>query len=393
MEAVELHLQPSLELPPHYHTTKNIPHALLPTLIHAFQLSAPKFSDIFNRLKPNLLIYDVFQPWAAKLASSQGIPAVLFSVVGSVNFSFAHHYHMHQSCRDTLYPYPAIFLHDYEISSPEETYETLIEDADEGYLHGVFKLSCDIVLIKSCGMGVDGKYIDHLSTLCQRRIVSVGSLIHHETSTDSWIMNWLSKKIKSSTLYISFGSENYFSKEQIQEIAKGLELSKVNFIWVARSPAGGDDIINVEEALPEGFLDRAKERGVLVQEWAPQAAILASRAVGGFMSHCGWNSIVETVYFGVPVVAMPLKLDQPLHSRLVVEAGFGVEVVRDEKGKFDGEGVVRAIDEVMLGESGERLRRRVRELREKLKAEEEEAVCGVVEELSRLCTKKSSTSS
>ncbi|KAL0393093.1 UNVERIFIED_CONTAM: UDP-glucosyltransferase 29 [Sesamum radiatum] len=242
-------------------------------------------------------------------------------------------------------------------------------------------------------MGIEGKYIDYLSTLSQRRIVPVGPLVHENSAdeTDSWIMNWLSKKSKSSTLYISFGSENYFSREQIQEIAKGLELCKVNFIWVARSPDGSDHI-NVEEALPEGFIDRVKERGVLVQEWAPQAAILASPAVGGFMSHCVWSSIMESIYFGVPVVTLPLKLDQPMNSRLVVEAGFGVEVVRDEKGKFDGEGVGRAITEVMLGESGARLRRRVRELSEKTKVEEEERYCVVVAELSKICVKESASS-
>ncbi|KAK4433938.1 Beta-D-glucosyl crocetin beta-1,6-glucosyltransferase [Sesamum alatum] len=367
--------------------------------MHAFQLSAPKFSDIITRLKPDLLIYDAFQPWSAKLASSHGIPAVHFAVVGTIAYSFFCHLLTHNSF-DT-FPYPAISLHEYEKQDLiAQGTSNKVQDPNQGFASGVLELSCDIVLTKSCGKGIDGKYMDYLSSFCQRRVLSVGSLIqenaaadHHETSTDSWIMNWLSTKSKSSTLYISFGSENYFSKEQIQEIAKGLELSKVNFIWVARSPAGRDDIINVEEALPEGFLDWAKERGVLVQEWAPQAAILASPAVGGFMSHCGWNSIVETVYFGVPVVAVPLKLDQPLHSRLVVEAGFGVEVVRDENGKFDGEGVGRAIDEVMLGESGETLRRRVRELSEKMKEEEEEAVRGVVEELSRLCMKKYSASS
>ncbi|KAL0367464.1 UNVERIFIED_CONTAM: Beta-D-glucosyl crocetin beta-1,6-glucosyltransferase [Sesamum radiatum] len=330
--------------------------------------------------------------WSAKLASSQGIPSVHFSVGGSTAVSFLHHVHTHKSS-DT-FPVPAIYLHVYEKQNHRaEVASVKVQEAEEGFLFGVFKLSCDIVLINSCCMWIEGKYIDYLSTLTQSRIVPVGPLIHENAAdeTDSWIMNWLSKKSKSSTLYISFGSENYFSREQIQEIAKGLELCKVNFIWVARTPVGSD-YINVEEALPEGFVDVVKERGLLVQEWAPQAAILASPAVGGFMSHCGWNAIKESIYFGVPVVALPLKFEQPLNSRLVVEAGFGVEVVWDEKGKFDGEAVGRAIDEVMLGESGERLRRRVRELSEKTKVEEEEMFCGVVEELSKICVKKSASS-
>ncbi|KAL0367678.1 UNVERIFIED_CONTAM: Beta-D-glucosyl crocetin beta-1,6-glucosyltransferase [Sesamum radiatum] len=108
----------------------------------------------------------------------------------------------------------------------------------------------------SC-MGIEGKYIDYLSTLCQTRIVVVGPLVQENAADheiDSWIMNWLN-------------------------------------------------------------------RGLLVQEWAPQAAILASPAVAGFMSHCGLSSIMENVYFGVPVVAVPLKLDQLVNSRLVLGGG------------------------------------------------------------------------
>ncbi|KAL2244122.1 UNVERIFIED_CONTAM: Beta-D-glucosyl crocetin beta-1,6-glucosyltransferase [Sesamum indicum] len=365
----------------------------MPTLMHAFQLSASTFSDIITRLKPDLLIYDGFQPWSAKLASSQGIPAVYFALTGSTAISFFHHLYVHKTS-DT-FPYPAIYLNEYEKRDLIAQGATIkVQDVDEGFAFGVLKLSCDIVLIKSCCTGIERKYIDYLSTLCKRRIVPVGPLVQENAAdheTDSWILNWLSKKSKSSTLYISFGSENYFSKDQIREIAKGLELTKVNFIWVVRSPVGSDQI-NVEEALPEGFIDRVKERGVLVQEWAPQAAILASPAVAGFMSHCGWSSITESVYFGIPVVAVPLKLDQPVNARLVVEAGFGVEVVRDEKGMFDGEGVGTAVDEVMLGESGERLRKRVRELSEKIKLQEDERCSGVVEELSRICVKKSACS-
>ncbi|KAL2244049.1 beta-D-glucosyl crocetin beta-1,6-glucosyltransferase-like [Sesamum indicum] len=392
IELIELRLPPHPQLPPHYHTTKNIPLTLIPTLIHAFQLSAPNFSDIITRLNPDLLIYDMFQPWSAKLASSQGIPAVHFNVGGSTALSFLHHLHTHKSA--VTFPVPAIYLHDYERQNQMAEEELVkVQEDDEGLFFGVFKLSCDIVLINSCCMWIEGMYIDYLSTLSQRRIVPVGPLVQENAAdeTDSWIMNWLSKKRESSTLYISFGSETYFSREQIQEIAKGLELCKVNFIWVARSPVGSDHI-NVEEALPEGFIDLVKERGILVQKWAPQAAILASPAVGGFMSHCGWNAIKESIYFGVPVVALPLKFEQPLNSRLVVEAAFGVEVARDEKGKFDGEAVGRAIDEVMLGESGERLRRRVREMSEKTKVEEEETFCGVVEELTKICVKKSASS-
>ncbi|KAL0323501.1 UNVERIFIED_CONTAM: Beta-D-glucosyl crocetin beta-1,6-glucosyltransferase [Sesamum angustifolium] len=82
------------------------------------------------------------------------------------------------------------------------------------------------------------------------------------------MMEWLSKKNQHSTVYISFGSEYFLSKPEIEEIAKGLELSDTNFIWVIRFPLGEDEI-SVEDALPKGFLERVKERGVVVSGWAP----------------------------------------------------------------------------------------------------------------------------
>ncbi|KAH6776980.1 hypothetical protein C2S51_008292 [Perilla frutescens var. frutescens] len=391
IELVELHLPSLPELPPHYHTTKNIPPHLMPTLLKAFQMSRSSFSDIITTLKPDLLIYDMMQPWSAKTAASLGIPAVYFATTGSTTFSFSHHFYTHNSW-DT-FPHKAIWLKEYEKREMRAASETIkVEDQGEGFVYGVFQLSHDLVLIKSC-RGVEGKYIDYLSTLCERKIVPTGPLItfnayNQESHVDDSeiMMKWLSEKREFSTLYISFGSENYLSTERIKEIARGLELSGVNFIWVARTPLGSE--VSIDDALPPGFLERVKHRGLVVRRWAPQAAILAHRSVGGFMSHCGWSSITESVYFGVPVVAVPLKLDQPINARLVVEAGVGVEMERDENGQFDGDGVARAIREVIVEESGERFRSRARDLSEKMKAEEEEAFDEIVGELSRICARK-----
>ncbi|KAK6146154.1 hypothetical protein DH2020_020023 [Rehmannia glutinosa] len=391
IELVELHLPSLPQLPPYYHTTKNIPPHLMPTLMEAFQMSSSNFSDIITNLKPNLLIFDTFQPWAAKFAKSQNIPCVYFLTSGSTAFSFFHHYHTHKNY-DT-FPYPAIFLREYEKRNQiAENASIIVKDMDEeGFAFGVFQLSCDIVLVKSC-RGIEGKYMDYLSTLCNKKIVPTGPLIstngekNQESGNYSEIIDWLSQKSQFSTLYISFGSENYMSKEQMQELAKGLELSGVNFIWVARTPIGSD--IFIEEALSEGLLDKIKQNGIIVQGWAPQAEILAHSSVGGFMSHCGWSSITESLYFGVPVVAVPLKFDQPVNCRMAVEAGVGVEVMRDENGMFDGNGVAKAINEVILEESGEKRRCKARELSRKVKMEDEDAFYDqVAEELSRICVK------
>ncbi|CAA3020993.1 beta-D-glucosyl crocetin beta-1,6-glucosyltransferase-like [Olea europaea subsp. europaea] len=112
IEFVELHLPSLPELPPQYHTIKNVPPNLMPTLMQAFQMSSSSFSSIISNLKPDLLIYDGFQPWAPKLASSQGIPAVLFSISGATQLAFFHHMHTYGNA--TNFPYPAIYSLDYE---------------------------------------------------------------------------------------------------------------------------------------------------------------------------------------------------------------------------------------------------------------------------------------
>ncbi|KAI3469434.1 hypothetical protein Pfo_026097 [Paulownia fortunei] len=388
IELVELHLEPCPELPPHYHTTKNLPPTLNLTLLKAFQTSNSSFSDIIRTLSPDLVIYDVFQPWAAKIASSQCIPAVHFSIFGAVPLSFLHHQYTFGKAD---FPFPAIHFEDYGLKTLEVVLEFLyanIYDVDQDFLFGNFKQSCDIILAKT-SRRIEGKYIDYLSTLCHKKLVPVGPLITDDNKYDgdnSDIIQWLSKKNQHSTVFISFGSEYFLSKAEIEEIAKGLELCNVNFIWIIRFPVG--ETISLEEALPQGFLDRVTERGIVVTGWAPQANILAHPNTGGFVSHCGWSSIMESMYFGVPVIAMPMKLDQPINARMLSEAGSCVEVQRKENEGFKGEEIAKAIMKVVVEEeSGERLRRRARELSETMKMEKEQALDEVAEQLWQLCLK------
>lgn len=389
IELVQLHLEPSQDLPPHYHTTKNLPPSLMLTLLKAFQTSNTSFSDIITALKPNLVIYDVFQPWSAKIAASQGIPAVHFSIFGATDYSLLHHKH---TFGEAEFPFPAIKFEGHELQELWDGMEYLyliIHDADQDFLFGNIKQSCDIVLQKT-SRGIEGKYIDYLSTLCGKKIVPVGPLITHTTQSNqesSDILKWLSKKSTNSTLFISFGSEYFLSKSEIEEIAKGLEICSVNFIWIIRFPLG--ETMGIDEALPKGFLDRAGERGLVVAGWAPQAKILSHQNVGGFLSHCGWSSCMESMYFGVPVVAMPMKNDQPINARMLVEAGSCIEVLRGENGMFEGEEIGRAIRKVVVEEEGGgETRRRARELSERLRREEGEVLDEVAEQLWQLCLKK-----
>lgn len=131
-------------------------------------------------------------------------------------------------------------------------------------------------------------------------------------------------------MLVSFESGYFLTKEELEEVAFGLELSDVNFIWVVRFPKGENK--SLEEALPQGFFERIGDRGMVMGGWAPQAKILTHLSIGGFVSHCGWNSISESINSGIPIIAMPMDLDQPMNAKLLVEIGVALEVVRDDNG-------------------------------------------------------------
>ncbi|KAJ9543879.1 hypothetical protein OSB04_023586 [Centaurea solstitialis] len=135
------------------------------------------------------------------------------------------------------------------------------------------------------------------------------------------VLEWLDKQSKNSVIYVSFGTTTSLSDKQIQELAIGLENSEQNFIWVLRDADKGDifkgDVRRIE--LPKGFEERVKGRGLVVREWAPQLEILAHPATGGFMTHCGWNSSMESITMGVPMVAWPMHSDQPRNATLITE--------------------------------------------------------------------------
>lgn len=392
IDLVEL-LLPSLpELPPHFHTTKGLPPNLMPTLLHAFQQTCSSFSEILNKLSPDLLIYDFFQPWAAKQALSQGIPSIYFATTGAAPFSYFHHVFTYGD--GLAYPYEEIYLHDHEKIVSTAPVKLLVTDADEdSFSFGVFDLSCDIVLIKGL-RGFDGKYIDRLSKLCKKKVVPTGPLVQESSDNvdekTSEILSWLSKKDPLSTVFICFGSEHFISMEQILEIAKGLELCKSSFVWVVRLPAEAG--VSVENALPRGFLERVRERGLVVEKWASQAKTLSHPSIGGFVSHCGWSSIMESLYLGVPVIAMPIKYDQPINARVVANAGAGVEVVRGENGCFAAEEVAKAIKEVIEEKMGEGIRQRAKELSDKMKKEEGAAVDEIAVQVLLLCKKRQQSS-
>uniref|UniRef100_A0A2P2MJD6 Glycosyltransferase n=1 Tax=Rhizophora mucronata TaxID=61149 RepID=A0A2P2MJD6_RHIMU len=157
------------------------------------------------------------------------------------------------------------------------------------------------------------------------------------------IMDWLDGQPDSSVVFLCFGSKGSFDADQIKEIARALEHSGHRFLWSLRiSPPKGKEgrpgeHSNFQDALPEGFLDRTAESGKVIG-WAPQVAILAHPAIGGFVSHCGWNSILESLWFGVPIATLPLYAEQQFNAfQLVIELGLAAEIKMDYRRDFSFE--------------------------------------------------------
>ncbi|CAI0542149.1 unnamed protein product [Linum tenue] len=129
---------------------------------------------------------------------------------------------------------------------------------------------------------------------------------------DDETIEWLDQQPESSVVFLCFGSMGAFRGEQVREIASALEGSGHRFLWSLRRPGEGGPW-----ASPR-FLDRTAEVG-RVMGWVPQAAVLAHKSIGGFVSHCGWNSTLESVWFGVPMATWPMYAEQQFNAFLLVE--------------------------------------------------------------------------
>ncbi|CAH8295560.1 unnamed protein product [Eruca vesicaria subsp. sativa] len=175
-------------------------------------------------------------------------------------------------------------------------------------------------------------------------------------------LKWLDSKKRESVIYLSFGTMLSFNNEQLIEIAAGLEMSGHDFIWVVnKSVSQGEK----EEWLPEGFEEKTKGRGLIIRGWAPQVLILEHQAVGGFLTHCGWNSLLEGVASGLPMVTWPIGAEQFYNEKLVTQVlktgvSVGVKKMMKPVGDFiSKEKVEKAVREVMAGEE---MRKRAKQL-------------------------------
>lgn len=197
-------------------------------------------------------------------------------------------------------------------------------------------------------------------------VYSLGPLIAEKTNGDEHeCLRWLDLQPSKSVVFLCFGRAGFFSSKQLKEMAIGLENSGYRFLWAVRnSPEKMSAEPDLDALLPEGFLERTKDKGIILKSWAPQMEVLSHDSVGGFVTHCGQCSILEAVWSGVPMIGWPLYAEQRTNRIFMVEE-MKVALPLDETadGFVTAAELEKRIKELMESERGKEVRRRVAEMK------------------------------
>jgi hypothetical protein len=208
--------------------------------------------------------------------------------------------------------------------------------------------------------------LEKMQQRCQVPIFSIGPMHKIASASSSSLLEedisclaWLDKQSSNSVIYVSLGSVAFMDVKELVEMAWGLARSKQPFLWVVRpgSIRGAEWI----EVLPEDFKEDIGERGHIVK-WAPQNEVLAHSAVGGFLSHCGWNSTLESICEGIPMICIPYSGDQRVNARYVSHVWkVGLEL----ESKLERGEIERAVRRLMVDEDRKEMQNKGKNLKER----------------------------
>lgn len=313
------------------------------------------------------VVYDPFFVWALDVTKEFGLlGAAFFTQICSVNWIYYYVYHGLLKIPISSLPIsiPGLPLLDLK-DTPAFVY-------DPGFYPAYFDLvmnqfsnihKADMILVNSF-YKLEDQVVDSMSKKCP--LLTVGptvpsfhldKAVPNDTDNalnlfqlDSSSISWLKQKPSGSVIYVSFGSMVCFSTQQTEEIALGLMESGFNFLWVI------PDIKrkNLSKELAEEI--NACGRGLIVN-WTPQLEVLSNQAVGCFFTHCGWNSTLEALCLGVPMIALPQWTDQPTNAKFVEDVWkVGIRVKVNENGIVTKEEIQNCIKVVMEKDQGRELR-------------------------------------
>ncbi|KAG9440504.1 hypothetical protein H6P81_020669 [Aristolochia fimbriata] len=349
----------------------------------AIEMFERPFERLVEELHPDAVVSDMYLPWTAEVAARFGIPRVIFN--GSGYFSLC--------CLDSVRrfsPEKSVDSDDEPfllpgLPHPIEMTRTQLPDLTKTPAEFA-QLWQKIGKAESMSYGVvmnsfvelEPDYVEHMENKLGKKTWHIGPVSLSNRATiekadrgkkASILVDecsiWLNKKKPNSVLYVCFGSRCNFTTPQLAEIAGALESSPTPFVWVIRET----------QTLPDGFEDRTREKGLVIRGWAPQMAILEHPSLGGFMTHCGWNSVLEGISSGLPMITWPAFAEQFYNEKLVTDVariGAGVGSKRwlmwgeEKRPVVKREAIEAAMKRVMEGgEKAEAMREKARELGER----------------------------
>ncbi|XP_054786132.1 probable UDP-glucosyl transferase 73B6 [Prosopis cineraria] len=360
-------------------------YSMIPNFFEATTMLQEPLEQLLREHHPDCLIAGSFFPWATDSAAKFGIPRIVFHGTGLFPLCAGDSVTVHQPYKDVASdsdPFVIPNLPGIEIQMTRMLLPAFLMSNEDTFFSRLFKASKQSELT-SFGVVVnsfyelEGIYADHYKKVLRRKAWHIGPLSlcnrdqneksnrGKQASMDAGdCLKWLDSKKPDSVMYICFGSRSDFTKPQLKEIAAGLEASGQNFIWVVRrSKKDGD-----EDWLPEGFEERTEGKELIIRGWAPQVLILEHESVGGFVTHCGWNSTLEGVSAGVPMVTWPVSAEQFYNEKLVTEVlrigvAVGVKKWVPVVGDYiEKEAIVKAVKEIMEGDEAEEMRNRAKKL-------------------------------
>ncbi|XP_057462228.1 UDP-glycosyltransferase 73C4-like [Actinidia eriantha] len=350
--------------------------------------------------KPSCIISDMGFPWTSDLATKFHIPRLVFhgtccfSLLCSLNIK-AHNV-LDQVNSDSEYFVAPGLPHKIELtkaqlpgfnpssSSGLKNVSDQIRKAEKevyGVVVNTFEeLEAEYVMGYKKAKGARVWCIGPVS-MCNKEVLDKADRGKKASIDEHHCLKWLDSRDPGSVIYTCLGSLSRLTTPQMIEIGLGLEESNRPFIWVVRENSDGLE----KWMLEEGFKERTRERGLLIRGWAPQVLILSHPSIGAFFTHCGWNSTLEGVCAGVPMMTWPMFAEQFCNEKLVVQVlrigvSVGVEVPM-RWGEEEKAGVLvkkdtvkEAIDDLMDGGiEGEERRTRARQLGEMANRATEEA--------------------
>ncbi|KAL2233857.1 UDP-glycosyltransferase 91C1 [Sesamum indicum] len=369
-------------LPEDAEATVDIPADKMDCLKIACDLLQEPVKNFIAGKLPNWIIVDFFPHWAVDIAHNLNIPIITYCICSASTavFFWTPEFIVGEGKREartspqdlTAPPDWVDFPSQVACRNHEATvlYNVLYGKNASGVPDGARLMrlvqASQAIAIRT-SLEFEGDYVKQHSNLSGKPVFPVGFLPPEKVQgrstirEESWckIFDWLDQQSPRSVMFVGFGSEYKLKKEEIHEIAHGVELSGLPFLWSLRKPdwATHDGI----DALPPGFISRTAGRGVVQIGWAPQREILAHPSVGGTLFHAGWASIVETIVYGHCLVLLPFIIAQPLDTRLLVEKGLAVEVERADDGSFTRNDIANALQKAMVSKEGEALRARTKE--------------------------------